>query len=371
MEQDIISAFDATRDLSTKGFRSACYAPYTSLYFHTSGEVRVCCHNWSNPVGNVATQSLDEIWSSAALEVVRSAVGRYDFSEGCQFCEWQMRSRQLLHLPSTKWDKYAVSSPTPDWPQVMEFSISNQCNLECVMCDGSLSSAIRQRREKLPPLPRCYSDKFFGELRSYLPHLREAKFLGGEPFLQSECYRIWEMLIEDKIKLPVSITTNGTVYNSRVEKVMDSLPVGIVISMDGLTKATYEDIRVNADYDKVMANVLRFRAYATRTKGRFGLTYCLMRRNWQEFADFCVFCEQLECILWVNIVRRPAHLSLYTLDTQELHRIVDAMEKQGQSLVSAMGRNYAVWQNEILRLRKRCLGVVPPNLTTIQKAAAQ
>ncbi|WP_263374473.1 radical SAM protein [Granulicella aggregans] len=371
MDQETISAFDATRNLSNQAFLSGCYAPYTSLYFDTSGDVRVCCHNWSNIVGNVTRNSLDEIWKGTAIAAIRSAVKRLDFKRGCQFCEWHLSTRQFLHAPITKWDKFTVTSETPEWPKLMEFSISNQCNLECVMCDGKSSSAIRQRREKLPPIPRVYGDKFFEELRSYLPHLQQAKFLGGEPFLQTECFRVWEMLLEERIRLPVTVTTNGTHYNSQVERVLDSMPVGIVVSLDAMSKETYEDIRVNADHGKVMENVRRFRSYSRLNKTTFGLTYCLMRRNWQEFADFCVFCEQMECVVWVNIVRRPPHLSLYTLDADDLSQIVDIMEKQGHMLKLAMGGNYPVWENEIDRLRKRCLGVIPPNVQVIQGAAIQ
>lgn len=371
MDPEIIAEFDATRDLSSQAFRWGCYAPFTSLYFDTFGDVRVCCHNWANIVGNVTQSTLDEIWHGAAIVAVRSAVKAYDYSKGCQFCEWQLATRQFLHVPITKWDRFAANSESSQWPQVMEFSISNQCNLECVMCDGSLSSAIRQRRENLSPLPRSYSERFFDELRSYLPHLQKAKFLGGEPFLQKECFRIWDMLIEEKIQLPISITTNGTQYNAQVERVLNSLPAGIVVSIDGLSKETYEKIRVHANHGKVMENVKRFRDYAKRNKTSFGLTYCLMRDNWHEFAEFCVFCEQLECIAWVNIVRRPPELSLYTLDSEDLRPIVTEMERQGSALKSAMGKNYPVWENEIVRLRTRCDGVLPPHVTVIQKASVQ
>jgi radical SAM protein with 4Fe4S-binding SPASM domain len=367
MDPEIMSAFDATRNIARQEFRSGCYAPYTSLYFDTAGNVHVCCHNWSNIVGNVNATSLDDIWNSASLAAIREAVKHDDFSSGCQFCEWQLRGRQFIHLPITKWDRFTVTSETPQWPRVMEFSISNRCNLECVMCDGNHSSAIRQRREKLPALPKAYTDKFFEELQPYLRHLHVARFLGGEPFLETECFRIWDMIIEDGIRPAISVTTNGTQFNSRVERILDSLPVGVVISLDAFTKETYEDIRVNADHAVVMENVLRFRDYTKRNGTSFGLTYCLMRRNWQEFADFCVFCEGLECVVWVNIVRRPPDLSLYTLDPRDLRQIVAAMEQQGYALKAAMGKNFSAWENEMNRLRNRCLGVIPPNLTMIQK----
>lgn len=371
MDPEILTAFDASRSLSNKSFRSGCYAPYTSLYFDTRGNVRVCCHNWSNPVGNINQNTLTEIWRGPALAALRTAVKQYDFSLGCEFCEWQVSTQQFVNVPVYKWDRLTIDSEAPEWPQVMEFSISNQCNLECVMCDGTFSSAIRQRREKLPPISNCYSDEFFSELRSYLPHLRAAKFLGGEPFLEPEAYRIWEMLIEAKLPVPVGVTTNGTQYNARVQRILDLLPVGIVVSLDAVTKQTYESIRVNADFEKVMTNVRKFHEYCRTNNRPLGLTYCLMRPNWHEFAEFCVFCEGLGSLAWVNIVRRPPHLSLYTLATAELVEIVAAMEKQGQNLQAAMGRNYSVWHNELTRLRNRCLGVLPPNLIVIEKAAVQ
>src|ERR1039458_4946619 len=54
--------YDATRDFSNKKFRSACYAPFTSLYFDTFGKVRVCCHNVEYFVGDISRETIDAIW---------------------------------------------------------------------------------------------------------------------------------------------------------------------------------------------------------------------------------------------------------------------------------------------------------------------
>ena len=79
-----------------------------------------------------------------------------------------------------QYDNFSVTSATPRWPRQIEFSISNSCNLECVMCDGDHSSAIRAHREKRPPMPRLYSDQFLQTLRPYLAHLDQAKFFRRE-----------------------------------------------------------------------------------------------------------------------------------------------------------------------------------------------
>ena len=353
MDPDILADFDRSRDLSTKGFRSLCYAPYTSLYFDTKGDARVCCHNWSHTVGNVGRSSIAEIWNGAKLAAVRESVRSYNFDSGCSFCEWQIGSRNFVNLAISKWDRLPVAAPDPPWPLQMEFSISNTCNLECVMCNGSASSSIRARREKLPPMPNPYSDAFFEELRDYLPHLKVAKFLGGEPFLQEQCYRIWDMLIEDGLQPSCHVTTNGTIFNARVERILKALPLGISISLDGFTKQTIESIRVNAQYETLMQNLRRFQAYACQQKTSFGLTYCLMRQNWRELGDFCLFADDLGCPVFVNSVRRPPEMSLYTLPRADIGRIVEAMEREAKTLLPKLRMNRPVWEGQMRLLRKR------------------
>jgi MoaA/NifB/PqqE/SkfB family radical SAM enzyme len=235
----------------------------------------------------------------------------------------------------------------------MEFSISNTCNLECVMCNGEWSSSIRSRREKLPPLKKVYGDGFFADLRKYLPHLRHVKILGGEPFLAQESFRIWDMMIEMGLQTPCHVTTNGTHYNAKVERVLDKLPFSFSISMDGVTKKTVESIRVNAVFEELRANFQRFLAY-TRERGTdLTLTYCFMPQNYHELGDYLLFADEHECNVCVNTVIHPASHSLYQLPTAELRPIVEALDRQSAELLPRLGRNRDVWIHEVDRLRHR------------------
>src|SRR6185295_19977224 len=81
-------------------------------------------------------------------------------------------------------DRYALADGVPfAYPKLMEFEISNVCNLECTMCTGFFSSSIRHNREHLPPIKTPYDDAFVRQLEPFVPHLKAARFLGGEPFL--------------------------------------------------------------------------------------------------------------------------------------------------------------------------------------------
>ena len=143
-----------------------------------------------------------------------------------------------------KYDEFPVPATGELWPANLEFNLANTCNLECLMCRGELSSAIRARRDRLPPLPRVYNDTFFADLRKYLQRARCLQFLGGEPFLIQEHFRVWEMLIEDGLKPEVQITTNGTQWNARVERVSSPVAqraaVGAVTAYDKASRRSRE-----------------------------------------------------------------------------------------------------------------------------------
>jgi radical SAM protein with 4Fe4S-binding SPASM domain len=351
MRAEVRAQYDASRNLSDKGFRAACYAPFTSLYFETGGTVRVCCHNFKYPVGNIAYESIEAIWNGEEIRKLRQSLKQYDLRRGCQFCEWRLSTGNFNSVSMTAWDRFPVKDDAPAWPQMMEFSVSNSCNLQCIMCTGIASSAIRSHREKLPPLPRAYRNGFFEELRKFLPHLKRAKFLGGEPFLQRECFRVWEMMIEDGLRIPCHITTNGTQRNARVERVLDKLPVDISISMDGFSKQTVESIRLGASYDAIIENFHVYRSYARSNNTFVSLTFCLMRQNWHELGEFCLFADAWGCPVFVNSVRTPTEHSLYTLSRSELTEVVEEMEREASTLLPRLRGNLGVWVDEFERLR--------------------
>lgn len=353
MKEETLKAYDATRNLSDKAFKAVCYAPFISLYFDTLGFVRVCCQNTMHTVGNLREQRLDEIWRGEKIRQLRQALIDYDFKLGCRFCEWQLGDGNYLTSFMRSFDEFPVASEEPEWPVRMEFSVSNTCNLECVMCNGEWSSSIRSRREKLTPLPKSYGDEFFEDLAKYLPHLRTAKFLGGEPFLAQESLRVWEMMVDQGLSIPCHVTTNGTQYNKRVERIINALPVSFSISMDGITKATVESIRVNAHHETVLENFKRFHAYARERRTYIGLTFCLMQKNWHEFGEYLLFGDEYDCQVVVNTVIQPLHLSLHVLPHDELQRVVQTMEKQGERILPQLKRNRQVWIDQLERLRHR------------------
>jgi radical SAM protein with 4Fe4S-binding SPASM domain len=347
-----LDRYNASRDFQDKRFYSACYAPFTSLYLDQLGNVRVCCQNTEHVVGNIVTESLEAIWNGEKIRQLRQALRQSDLRVGCQFCEWGFLDGNAAGGFMKRFDELPVDDESPSFPKRMEFSISNTCNLECVMCNGEWSSSIRTRREKLPPLPKVYPDRFFDELRRFLPALERADFFGGEPFLERETFRIWDMMIELGLGTLCHVTTNGTQFNSRVERVLDALPFSFQISIDGATAATVESIRRNARFDEVLANARRFLEYAKERGTVFGFSYCLMVPNWHEFGDFLLLADDWDVDVCVNTVTWPVDLSLFQLPINELAVVARELEQRDAGYRTRLGRNRQVWIDEFERIQR-------------------
>lgn len=340
-----------------KGFKALCYAPWTQLAFWPDGDVTVCCASQPQPVGNIQDRRLPEIWRGAGIAAYRQQLRRYEFPPGCVVCHNDLAAGRRHALVLRDFDNGAVALE-PAWPSRMEFSLSNTCNLTCVMCSGKLSSGIRVH-EGLPPLPKVYTEQFFSDLAPFLPHLQMAAFKGGEPFLEAECKRIWEMLIAAELTPRCHITTNGSIWNERVERVLHELPCDLAISIDGVSPAVVERIRLNNRFDELMANVKRFQAFVTgssdkhhdKRRRNLTLNYTVQRLNWFETADFFLFAEGLGAEVWYALVHGPDHCSLLTLPADELAKIFRKMSEQTARIEPHLVVNRARWHELLAELQ--------------------
>jgi len=126
--------------------------------------------------------------------------------------------------------------------------------------------------------------------------------------------------------IKIYVQTNGTILNERIKKLMDRGRFHINISIDAIEKEVFEKLRVNADFDLVMENLLYFHNYTLRKKTFFCITPTIMRDNWQEFPGLIKFSNQLNIPLFYNTLYRPEHLALNTMREKELENIVEHLE---------------------------------------------
>lgn len=127
---------------------------------------------------------------------------------GCEYCRviedaggWSDRQHNLdirgLTPPELEDDPTAISVT----PRIVEIFAQNTCNLQCVYCNGGLSSKIEQENRRfgtfdhggvqipvvnIPETTRDYFLAFIRWLDQNLHHLRRLHLLGGETFIQHD-----------------------------------------------------------------------------------------------------------------------------------------------------------------------------------------
>ncbi len=303
--------------------KKVCYAPFNNMYFAIDGKVMACCYNRDVPLGFYPENSISQIWKGAKANELRERIDNFDLGGGCQLCKQQLVAGDYSSVMAAKYDYEAEDEP--QYPTRFDFELSNTCNLECIMCSGEFSSSIRKNREHKAPIISPYGAEFLAQLDEYIPHLKVANFLGGEPFLIDSYYSIWEKIITLNPNCEIRLQTNATVMNAKVKNLLEKGNFHIGISIDSFNKKTYEAIRVNANYDRVIENI-QFLAEYSRKKNTFlTLSFCPLRSNWNELPQVLEFANKIGALLNINTVMQPAVQSLWTLSHDKLKAIENVL----------------------------------------------
>lgn len=319
----LIAQYNSTRSVSDKTL--LCHAPFTNMYFNTEGHVALCWKTFHRHETYSENRSIMDIWKGENFEKIRSGIKDCQLDFGCQECKNHILEKNFVNVLSKAYDTNHIH---PDYPTIMEFELSNSCNLGCSMCNGNLSSTIRKNREKLPPLKSPYGEKFIHELRQFIPHLKEARFNGGEPFLINQYYQIWDDVIKLNPSLRMVIATNGTVLNTKVKEYMGKANFHFNISIDGMSPETYEGIRKGGSFSRLMDNLDYFIEYCRKNDRTICIMINPLRQNWWEMPEFVSFCNERNIHLWFNTIMKPANQALWSLPANELKHIYDSLKSE-------------------------------------------
>ena len=326
-----------------------CKAPFNNMYFSVHGRASPCwkllgyCDDWSQD------RSIRDIWFGNQFEKYRHALEKNIFLDRCKECEKNIN--EGVWPLAKAYENYPVN---PVYPSMMELELSNQCNLECVMCSGELSSGIRKNREKLPPLPIIYDESFREQLHEFIPHLTELRFNGGEPFAQKIVLDICDDVARIKPDLKINIATNGIVINKRVRHIMNNNNLHLNISIDSLIPKRYEEIRINGKFNKLIKNTKIFAEYCNKNNRELSIMVNPMRNNWEEMVNFVEFTNTLNANLWFNTILYPKQYAIWNLSSTELKKIYNTMKVQLKKLDKSL-RNYSVFEHLVEKQIKNWL----------------
>jgi len=300
-----------------------CYNPFINLFFNISGNAIACCRSHKNVLGTYPEQSIRDIWFGKKAEKLREHMRHNDLNMGCAYCKFQISTNRFQSLPSLHAETL-INNKSTNYPRTLELELSNNCNLECIMCSGRVSSSIRKFREGLEPVSMVYDDEFVDQLKEFIPHLKHMYFYGGEPFLIDINYKIWDEVIKINPKINLYAVTNGTVFNRKVESILEKTKFGVTISVDSLNKELFEKIRVGAKFEVVMKNIKLFNKIC---RNNLGISHTPMKINWEETPNIINFCNQNDFRINLSYMEKPRELALWSFSPEKLDEIYNFYNK--------------------------------------------
>lgn len=317
-----------------------CLAPFTSLYFDYKGHVFPCFANKHLCLGHYNTQSITEIWEGEKIQNLRKSIKKLTFDQGCQLCKNKLLQGNFSQVYARRYDYLSASEQ--GFPTSIEVQLSNQCNLNCIMCVVTADHS---------------SDINISAFRTYIkkiiPYLKNASFSGGEPFFIKEYFDIWEDFYNLNKDCRISINTNATILNEKVKDILEKLKFNISVSVDGFSKETFESIRIHSNRDVVYKNLYFFKDYTLRNNTFFNVKMCALKQNIHEFPELFNHFNQEDISIILNEVVYPLNTALWNNHSSKIKEIISFLESKTPAFQSS-GNSYSnsvVWKESLKMLR--------------------
>jgi MoaA/NifB/PqqE/SkfB family radical SAM enzyme len=338
--------YNRTRD--SKSLGALCHAPAGSILFTPSGHAQVCHYNRGYNYGKYPDQSVKEIFESAARKQLKNNLRKYKLTPSCFVCDEAIKSNNYHNVGAKKYDNLA---DTKKFPSLVELQLSNICNLQCPMCSGEYSSAIREKRENKPAIANPFDKDFIEQFVPYLNRIERINFTGGEPILIPLYYKFWEKIIELNPEIEINLSTNASVLSDKFRKLMPKGKFSFTVSIDSIVPHTYSLIRKNAQLNTTLENINLLKEYCTQKGTSFSVKACILTINYKEIPEFLDYWNKLGVNVFLKPVWFPPYLSLQNLSKSEIEEIVNEYKRykpNGNNLENI--NNLKMWDDTISQL---------------------
>jgi len=167
-------------------------------------------------------------------------------------------------------------------PEKVVIEINNTCNLDCLMCQTSLSTRKKGKMDMVS----------FKKIVDYCSKnsIREIELHTiGDPLMNPILDQILGYLREKKMF--VGLTTNGLLIKKRYDilKNFQDIIGQLSISVDSPKKETYEIVRTKGNFEELIDN-LAFAKKHLKTKLRMSMT--ISKLNYKELGSFVDFAKK-------------------------------------------------------------------------------
>ena len=310
-----------------------CAAPWRGLHINPRGDVKTCCAGNPNMLGNLNSQSIEQILHSDVMQQIRQSIQRGEPHAYCYNCvqaERYGRSERDWHNSVSPEFDPATADNTEHRPTLIDVRWNTTCNLSCNYCAEACSSRwAALKHMSVASGARPYYEAVCNYLEQHHDHIREVALVGGEPLLLPENDRLLDVIPPDCV---VTLITNASVEleNNRIfKKLALRNKVGWSLSFDNVGNR-FEYVRHGGKWSLLLKNLDAIQQLM-RDQGHWGGIHAVYNiynaTNLQELTDFAR--HRGLAIHWQSLYQPefldPSNLGagIASLAQQEIHKLLE------------------------------------------------
>jgi len=165
----------------------------------------------------------------------------------------------------------------PLYPPVLMVEPTNLCNLRCPLCPSGNGNLKRPRGMMGMALFRQLINEVYRQIGMLI------LWNQGEPFLHPG---IWQMINTAVQRDMYVLTSTNFSMPIDLQRILDSGLHHLIVSMDGISGATYDQYRVNGDFELVMRNMRDLVQLRGRRRHPYVIwQFIVMKHNEHEVAE--------------------------------------------------------------------------------------
>ena len=329
-----------------------CAAPWRGLHINPRGDVKTCCAGNPNMLGNLNSQSIEQVLNSDLMTEIRASLSQGQAHDYCSNCVRAERfgadsERQWHNNVNPDFD-YAAAGDQYHYPVIVDVRWNTTCNLSCNYCDPSASSKWAQlKRVSFKSGTRPYYEQVCDFIEQHYEHIHEVALVGGEPLLLPENERLLDVIPESAI---VTLITNLNVdlqSNRIFRKLAKRSRVGWSMSFDNIADR-FEYVRHGGSWTVLQENLKTIQGLM-KSQGQWGGVHAVYSiYNATRLCEFRQFVESAGAtVLWQNLfqpehldpfLHGPAVASLATAEIEQFYALGIATPAEQQFFDQALSK---------------------------------
>ena len=224
-------------------------------------------------------------------------LGLYDETINLYFANKE-RVKSNMFFDNKLLNEYEIASKKTilkSKPRNLMVVLSNKCNLQCLMC------LVSKEKWDMPK-------NRLEEIKNLFPYLEKVMWQGGEVLLLPYFKDILKLGLNYP-NMRQSIVTNFQLANEEIIELLVRNNIEITISIDGIDEKTYEKIRVNGKFYKLIENINLLNSIRKKIKNRvvLNMNVVVMRENYKNLVAFVEFAKKYDfdmiCFIPINFTK--------------------------------------------------------------------